>query len=71
VAIVEPVFGLEDQVVAVVIILVGANEVVVHCGQQLDVRRGDSRAESGSICHFLALVSRYFLPILIFVNRAG
>jgi hypothetical protein len=40
VAIVELVFGLEDQVVAVVIILAWANEVVVHCGQQLDVGGG-------------------------------
>jgi hypothetical protein len=46
VAIVELVFGLEDQFVAFVITLVGANEVVVNCGQQFDVRGENSRAEN-------------------------
>jgi hypothetical protein len=60
VAIVELVFGLEDQVVAVVIILVGANEVVVHCGQQLDVRRGgQSRRERINLSLFSACQSLF------------
>jgi hypothetical protein len=45
------VFELEDQIVAVVIILIGANEVVVHCRQQLFRRTTCGGARQKSMVH--------------------